>query len=81
MKTEIHQDAAGWHVVFIKGGKIVGWSYNHATRKEAEAAAAPRKSVQFMGDGRGYEIVDTYEAIYADDARMCEEYEQAEARG
>ena len=40
MKTyEIYQDAAGFHVAFIKEGKVVGWSYNHATRKVAETAA------------------------------------------
>jgi hypothetical protein len=27
------------------------------------------------------ETNDTYEAIYADDARLCEEYEQAAGRG
>ena len=54
---EIFHDAAGWHITFFKNNKVAGWSYNHATRMEAEAA---KKSIQFMGEGRGYEIIDNY---------------------
>jgi hypothetical protein len=32
MTYEIYNDAAGYHVVFIRGGKVVSWSFNHATR-------------------------------------------------
>lgn len=40
MTTEIYQDAAGFHVVFLREGRVVGWSYNYPTREAAEKAAA-----------------------------------------
>jgi hypothetical protein len=40
-----------------------------------------QKIKQYQEAQKHIETNDTYEAIYADDARLCEEYEQAEARG
>jgi hypothetical protein len=40
-----------------------------------------KKIEQYQEAQKHIETNDTYEAIYADDARLCEEFEQAEARG
>ena len=36
---KIFKDAAGYHVVWIKNDKVVGWSYNHKTIEAARKAA------------------------------------------